>query len=491
MSDGVAELPNRNQNVWVQGRRAAEPVRRFGGFFVCGKDCRMRRDETGFFLLMSMAVLAGLLTLATVGLARSTTELLATQRFIDKIQAFHAAEAGLDRALKEQLTGSFSSTDITTNLLGKTLFDKAALPSSTYTVTVTDNDDGDSNLATDTDGRVILHAQGTSGKVNQTLRVTVQLAQLVNPNTMFEYSLAGSYMALEGNAVIGNINDRASIYVDSFQLDTTSANNIWASKMDFYNPYNTPLTGPSGLCPNCLNASIFHPTVTFNLQAKKITDTKIDLKPYYTEALTEPPVYYNYRGQNINMHHITQDVTFDGSQLPGGSFSGVMYVECGADVTFSGNVTVKGTIVHEGLCNTQNFGYIKIASQGSLTIDSWNGTQFTQGLAIVGQPRISFPNQSSIDITGFVMADGNSMLAATGIIRGGVMGVNAQAPTNYPELINNPGPGSYATITWVISSLGIGGGTQIIFKPLPGTPIVFPPDGNGSTKPIVLLWSED
>jgi hypothetical protein len=65
-----------------------------------------RTQESGFVLLMAMVVLAGGLTLVSVGLTRSVSEKLAAQRYLLKQQAFHLSEAGLDRVMVELQKGS-------------------------------------------------------------------------------------------------------------------------------------------------------------------------------------------------------------------------------------------------------------------------------------------------------------------------------------------------------------------------------------------------
>jgi len=59
-----------------------------------------RHNERGFVILMvSMSVLAGILTFTTTGLGRSMIELLAAQRSVAVTQAFHIAEGGVDEAI--------------------------------------------------------------------------------------------------------------------------------------------------------------------------------------------------------------------------------------------------------------------------------------------------------------------------------------------------------------------------------------------------------
>lgn len=62
---------------------------------------RNGKRQRGFLLLTSLFLVAGLLTLTTVGLTRSMTELSSASLFVAKTQAFHNADAGLDFVLWE------------------------------------------------------------------------------------------------------------------------------------------------------------------------------------------------------------------------------------------------------------------------------------------------------------------------------------------------------------------------------------------------------
>lgn len=64
-----------------------------------------QRSQEGFLLVTTMLVTGGLLMLVAVSLSRSTTELMATNRFVAMQQAFHVAEAGVDAAIAEFARG--------------------------------------------------------------------------------------------------------------------------------------------------------------------------------------------------------------------------------------------------------------------------------------------------------------------------------------------------------------------------------------------------
>ncbi len=66
----------------------------------------MRGQGKGFLLVTVALVVAGLLTLTAVGLSRSATDLLMTNRFVAGHQAFSMAEAGVDAAIYEFTRGA-------------------------------------------------------------------------------------------------------------------------------------------------------------------------------------------------------------------------------------------------------------------------------------------------------------------------------------------------------------------------------------------------
>ena len=425
-----------------------------------------------------MAILAGMLALATVGLGRATTELLAAQRLVDKTQAFHAAEGGLDAEL--QYIGTLDPAAI------DGLFrDPPAHPLDHCTVRVSDNGNA-------TDGVIIVTSQVTAPSLPtpQRVKATIQVGGGGVP-LAFKYAMAGNQINLDGHASIGTWLDPADLYIEesrtsgSQSMTAASGNVIYTKKMDFVNPLNLPLYAgcPTCLCPNCNNGGIFpfQPTDSFaNLQAPKLPPIQIDLQPYYTEAIRQQSI------DGKSYHHITATPAqpFNNETL-----EGVIYIECGVSVAFKGNVTVNGTIIHEGCA-----GNLKINSQGHLTIDSARptatfGEPFEKGIAVLGQPDILWGNTTSIDITGYVMyAAMRSTISTTGTIVGGIIAINA--PDNL-QMKNDPnGPGSAGLVTWgPFGDANLGGTTNIIFKPLEQNRLQGQPSSQQKTK--ILLWRQE
>ncbi len=433
---------------------------------------RSPRHANGFVLILCLFVLTSLLGLTAVGLTRSSTEFSVSSQSAAMTQAFYLAEAGLDAKLAQlgdEDPGN-DGTELTTTLDG------------THRFAVSLQDQGQ--------GIWWVASTGVASGISQRVQAVIRLP---SPKTAFDYTVAGRGINLDGNATIGSIAERASMYVDANDvglspayLVTGNANNIWASQIDFYNPHRLSL---STLCPNCPNASIFHPgtpPVVFNLNARRIPPIALALGPYYTAAVSQQTLGQLY-------HHLTHDTAFTDATL-----EGVVYVECGVDVTFRGTSVVHGTIVHEGVC--ANRGGIKINSNGSLAINSYAGTNpVAPGLAIIGAPYLSFGNTTSIDIVGFVMSygkpptsasrgGGGSKIAATGTIQGGLIGVDGDAViASYPDLARVEGPGASGVITWPLAEVDVGGTTHVIFRPTPESSI--PETPATSEKPTVLLWS--
>jgi len=61
----------------------------------------MRRQPQGIVLIVSLMVLTGLTALVSVGLLRAVSERAVAARFVTNLQAFHAAEAGMDALIYE------------------------------------------------------------------------------------------------------------------------------------------------------------------------------------------------------------------------------------------------------------------------------------------------------------------------------------------------------------------------------------------------------
>lgn len=423
----------------------------------------MRRQRTappdrGFAFLLTLFTLSGLITYSLVGLRISMSEVSTATKATGKTQAFYLAEAGLDGSLN-QLRGS-SSAAVTTMLSSLPASITCALPGCAAVLA-----DDVAGSTQDTDGIVVLTVTGTAAGVSQRVQATLQVTTGTGPSA-FDYMVAGSTVNLDGNASIGDaLNSTGKIYAqgppDQYgNLATSGANNVWVANIDFVNPSSLSL---AALCPNCSDVATFHGPPIFNTNAPALPPLQIDLKPYYNQALAEG-------------HVISADQTIQNQTL-----TGVYYVECGVSVLFKGTVTINGTIVHEG-CK----GDINLASNSDFTVDSSGPSSFAKGMAIIGVPDIGFGQTTTIHIKGVVMNSGyRSLLKAQGTIEGALIAV-ADAWVPYPDLVNNPGPGSYSAITFPLAPLNVNN-AHLIFQQLPQNTPGLPSSGGVSVQ--VRSWT--
>ncbi|MBI3324857.1 MAG: hypothetical protein HYZ92_06215 [Candidatus Omnitrophica bacterium] len=440
----------------------------------------MQPNERGFILIMSFLVSALLLTLVGAGLARSVHEADLAQRHITQQQAFYLAEAGLDAKLAE-LADSDPANDLSTgtHVLNGSL---------QYEIRIADPNPADAIVP--------IESVGSAPGASVTLRATIELP--LAPGNPFTYTSASDRLNLDGHATVGDMDHLATLYVDGGTADgnsegliTGAANELWLSHIDFYNPNSLTL---EQLCPNCSNPSIFHPGFTYNLHAARLPDIRIDLTSYYQKALEQDAILAS-RGM-APYHHVTSNTTLP----PGTVLEGVIYVECGKDLTVDGSpdgpsVIIRGTIVHEG-CG----GALNINPHGALTIDSNAETDlnndglkeapFAKGMAIVGSPAPDWGTTTSVAITGFIMV-GSSGISTTGTIDGGLVQVRMTSATTDPELAAGAGPGQAGAINFrPLQPARLGGTANLIFNPLTQTPPGVENDLNHSSsdKPVIRCW---
>ena len=218
-----------------------------------------------------------------------------------------------------------------------------------------------------------------------------------------------------------------------------------------------------------LNPSIFHgsPSILKWYQLPLEASTRIDLNPYYQEAI-EQCVADGFTSADCesgaagSYHHMVSGTTvIDGSVTP--VLEGVFYVEKDATIEFQGTVTVQGTIVHEGwqvanynLANPYEKGSIRLLPNAHVTIDSYAGAApFARGVAILGQPPIDAGrNDIALVAKGFVMAGGEpehgtnngTVIGGDSVITGGIMFVCHD--TFDPIAVGVPGP-RYCQMLWM------------------------------------------
>ena len=495
----------------------------------------MLQQHRGYLMIAVLVALAGIATITSAALSRTLMEQVASRFHVTQLQAFHLAEAGLDDALVS-LAHEFSPLDANA-LTGMCLQSDPLNPSArifaapttttppaapagttptcpelqtpegSYSVTIRQNQGPGATM----DRRVVVVATGHRGLT--TTRLSALLELYGGYRTIFDYTVTVDRLNMDGNAVLGDQDDRVRLHIAGSEaggapLLTSNANVIWAKLVDFSDDGPTVQT----LCPNCANPVVFPPSPPpapiFALYTPPMRNPKFDVEPYYQLALAQQPTGSSggggKKGSGLGdaYHHITKDETIDGAQYPGG-LDGVIYVEAGKTLTLKGNVTLRGTIVHEGMDNTGTGGIV-LASNANLNIDScaelhkdFDGTggqdpAFACGMAIMGMPILNFNNTTTIDINGYVMGgngpstgtNDKSNIQSHGNIRGGVVGLFGVYE------LNVLGPGGSFYIEPVVHQMRLSGtGLYVTLRVPLTTPPGFPPMGRGAAdQPKVLMW---
>lgn len=511
----------------------------------------MPQTRRGFVFMTSLLMLAGMATLVTLGLTRSMTELSASSRYVANQQAFHLAEAGLEAALRDPKLQNSSGNPLTQGeanaLIGTTLFDNVPLGEGTYRVVV--EDDG-----TPGDAFVRLVSTGTiNDDARQILRATVWLP-VPTPQAL-DYAVSADGLRLVGNSKLGDGaldgSGRVPLHITAtgdpagspqrWALETPGNSAvIYASHVEFLNPWNQTL---DQLCEKCTNPGIFPttpaPAPVFNTSGvSALPHPSFDFRPYYDKAIEQCQLEgYTQQacrdGTAGSYHHITTDRTITNETL-----EGMIYVESGVQLTFKGDVAIRGTIVHEGTSYTFNwngqsgrwdrvddYGTIDMSS-GHLAINSYSPTDidqdgtseaaFAPGMAILGGPILHWSNNISLEdpndpsapgIRGFVMVgsyyvgpsvDGSNVaenhIGADGLIEGGVIGVWSEPKWADDFVAFNAFPlgemGPTNSPVWFFPGAVELGNADVQFQALtsalPGSQAA-----SGDTAPRLLLWLTD
>ena len=331
----------------------------------------------------------------------------------------------------------------------------------------------------DTDNRFWLVATTrptTTGTIRRAVSARTLVRYTVGAADIFDNTITATRLNLDGGATLGNSTNRIRILLGGYGWDTqdeigqglpleASGNSaVWAETVAFSHP------GPlDTICPRCDEPGVFPvnppPAPQFYLGQPATARPRYNVHPYFKQAIWQqygqdltgsgnaPDGQLDGTGDNQPWHHIKENTT-----LNGGTYEGIIYVEAGKWLTLKGNVTIKGTIVHEGLgwiprygengvadMNEQDYtaGGINLDPGADLTIDSCASTPthdvdddnladpaLACGLAIIGTPVLNFKNNTHITIKGFVMAAsvnaGNadkSVIMSDGQITGGLVGI--------------------------------------------------------------------
>ncbi|MBW2737747.1 MAG: pilus assembly PilX N-terminal domain-containing protein [Deltaproteobacteria bacterium] len=128
-------------------------------------------NEKGFVLPVGLMFLAIIAILGTTAVIITTTDLKIGTNYRASEQAFYVAEAGIQRAANALKAGASNGFD--DELLGSdgilSFGSSVSFGDGTYAVQVTDNDDGDSNMFSDSDGKVLITSIGTIDNASKTI----------------------------------------------------------------------------------------------------------------------------------------------------------------------------------------------------------------------------------------------------------------------------------------------------------------------------------
>lgn len=136
----------------------------------------MTGNRRGSVIVFSFLVVTLLITWATVGFRRSSVELNSAGRFITTSQAFHVAEAGLNRGLQYMETNTAPAGTLPVTLFGGT----QTLGGGTYTVSV---DPDDNNPTSYLDSFTITSVAQLNGT-----QITRQVSLLIQSSSFARYS---------------------------------------------------------------------------------------------------------------------------------------------------------------------------------------------------------------------------------------------------------------------------------------------------------------
>jgi len=440
---------------------------------------RTHNSQEGFLMMWGLFVLSTLLLLTGAGLNRSMTDLRVANRSIDLYGAFHLAEAASDEAL--QLLGSLPRNRVD-DLLALPDDPPTTCAIGSCTFKVEDDAEADGDPQRDTNGIVIVKAEGPAVDATQRVRITVKLGQ-----SIFDQGVMAWEIAMSGDAEIGEDGTRPVISARQ-KFTTGVGTDVYAEAVRFQVPITT---GPGGSCPDCDDPTIFHPTP--DLQGKlgasfvlPAAVTTLDLNPYYEQAIAECQAEGHTEascqdGSAGSSHHIVADTTL----AAGTTYDGIIYVEKGVNVSIPSGVTIYGTVVHEGYKDTALKGHLQISGTNVL-IDS-TSAGLAPGVAILGGPLFISTPASAATIKGFVMV-GSTYSGGTPNAFGGDLTIEGSVISScyFPTLLpNSPmGPGVDA-VDWrtILHQITLSDSVLVKY----GTPPRIPP-GFGFVRPTILLW---
>lgn len=144
-------------------------------------------DEKGMILIVVLALIAILTLAGTTAVITTTTDIKISSNYKTSVQSFYTAEAGIERAnnilkssnngFDDELLGSDGIQNTPDD--GILSFGSAvSFGNGTYTVRITDNNDGDGNLFHDSDNIVVITGTGTINNTSHTIEVMFKKIQI-------------------------------------------------------------------------------------------------------------------------------------------------------------------------------------------------------------------------------------------------------------------------------------------------------------------------
>jgi hypothetical protein len=295
-------------------------------------------SESGSLLILTSIFMTVMLSFGLITVNVVTDEIVEAKMDSNSIQAEYIAEAGLERAMRE-LKNTWNATQDWSDVLdgpddttstsddGELSFGRpVTFNSGNYSVVVTDNDDGDSDLFTDSDGTVVIASVGTAlDGTSKTIQAEVSAAA-------FE---PGATIYLDGISEIESTSDQFALSGDDYNIGAITPTTVGAyygvsssgSTLTVDDQYKDNITGKD-------YDSLPEPDVPSLKAAVSDQDVQalIDFYSPYADYVLAPGTYNQSYGTSTNyvIVHVTGDATFNGNNDSYGLLIG------------DGNLTIKG-----------------------------------------------------------------------------------------------------------------------------------------------------